>query len=197
MNREPVSAAAVKQALRVQALAARRAAHANLGPTAGDRIATAFLDSVAWAPGQVVAGYWPMGDEADVRPLLERLAGLGCMAALPVVVEKGAALAFRGWRPGAPLEAGSHGTRHPPATAPAVAPDLVLLPLLGFDRWGGRLGYGGGYYDRTLAQLRGTRHMLAVGIAYAAQEVDALPQDGHDQRLDWIVTEEGAREALS
>ena len=197
MNREPVSAAADKQALRLRALAARRAAHANLGQTAGDRIAAAFLGSVAWAPGQVVAGYWPIGDEADVRPLLLRLAGLGCIAALPVVVAKGAALAFRVWQPGTSLETGSHGTRHPPATAPMVFPDLVLLPLLGFDRWGGRLGYGGGYYDRTLAQLRGTGHMQAVGIAYAAQEVDALPQDRHDQRLDWIVTEEGAREALS
>lgn len=197
MTDEHVSADAVKRALRVQALAARRAAHATLGEAAGERIAATFLSAVAWSPGQVVAGYWPMGEEVDVRPLLERLAREGCLAALPVVVAKDRPLVFRRWQPGTALEVGAHGTRHPSAAAAEVVPDLLLLPLLAFDRRGVRLGYGGGYYDRTLAELRATRTVTAVGIAYAAQEFPHLPTDGHDQMLDWIVTELGAREALS
>ncbi len=186
----------MKRALRLQAQDARRDAHARLRRTAGVHIAEAFLAAVAWRPGQVVAGYWPIGDEVDDRPLLERLSRLGCIAALPVVLRKHAALAFRRWAPGDPLEAGPHGTRHPSVAASEVVPDLLLVPLLGFDRRGARLGYGGGYYDRSLESLRARRSVSAVGLGYAAQEFASLPCEGHDQRLDWIVTENGAWEAL-
>jgi 5-formyltetrahydrofolate cyclo-ligase len=190
----PHSVAVLKRNLRIQALAARRAAHATLGETAGKRLSVAFFDGFPQRPGSVVAGYWPMGDEIDIRPLLEGLAAADCLAALPVVVGRNAPLAFRPWQPGAPLEPGAHGTYHPPAEAGKVIPDLILLPLLAFDRQGGRLGYGGGYYDRTLAALRARGQIQAVGVGYAAQELAALPHGRHDQRLDWILTEEGLRE---
>ncbi len=185
-----------KARLRRQASAIRQEAHRQWGETAGPRISSAFFSIVPWTPDQVVAGYWPMAGEADVRPLLEALARRGCPVVLPAVVAKDQPLLFRRWHPGMPLEAGRHGTFHPPPHSPALRPDLLLMPLLAFDRRGGRLGYGGGYYDRTLAALRGERPATAVGIAYAAQEMDALPHEPHDQRLDWVVTETSAREAL-
>ncbi|HEX7008052.1 MAG TPA: 5-formyltetrahydrofolate cyclo-ligase, partial [Alphaproteobacteria bacterium] len=111
------------------------------------------------------------------------------------VVARGRPLVFRRWRPGQTFVAGSLGEPAPPPDAPEVKPELLLVPLLAFDRRGYRLGYGGGYFDRTIAMLRaapdmaGVGGVLAVGLAYAAQEVPALPTEGHDQRLDWIVTE--------
>jgi 5-formyltetrahydrofolate cyclo-ligase len=186
----------IKRTLRLQAQAARRVAHANLAATAGERIAAAFLAGFSGQIGPVVAGYWPMGEEADVRPLLEQLTRRGVIAALPVVVAPHAPLQFRRWVPGDALEAGRHGTRHPFASADIAVPDILLLPLLAFDARGGRLGYGGGYYDRTLEVLRAERgrRITAIGIGYAAQAVDAVPRGRHDQPLDWIVTEDGARE---
>jgi 5-formyltetrahydrofolate cyclo-ligase len=115
---------------------------------------------------------------------------------LPVVIAKNEPLLFRLWRPGMPLEVGRFGTLHPPNDSPLLTPDLVLVPLLAFDRHGDRLGYGGGYYDRTLAALRIERSSRAVGLAYAAQELPELPHQPHDQRLDWIVTEIDVRESL-
>lgn len=139
--------------------------------------------------GAVVAGYWPLGDEIDPRPLMAALAGLGCRLALPVVVARATPLHFRAWAEGDTLEAGPHGTAHPPETAPRLRPDVLLVPLLGFDRGGWRLGYGGGYYDRTLESLRENAQVRAIGLAFAAQEMAAVPRDGHDQPLDAIATE--------
>jgi 5-formyltetrahydrofolate cyclo-ligase len=183
----------MKRALRTQAQMARRAASALLGPGAGDAIARNFMASVPWSVGRIVAGYWPLPDEADVRPLLARLAGEGCITALPAVIEPNVPLKFRQWAPGDALEAGPYGTRHPLAKAPPATPDLLLLPLLAFDGGGNRLGYGAGYFDRTIAALRRVRPLLAVGIAFAAQQMPAVPVEAHDQPLDWIVTEQGAR----
>lgn len=161
---------------------------------AGDAFIPSFA-ALPLAPSLVVAGYWPLGDEADVRPLLAELSARGHVIALPVVLQKDAPLVFRRWSVGQELEQGPHKTVHPPASAEVVEPDLLLVPLLAFDDCGGRLGYGGGYYDRTLAALRGAgKKILAVGVAYAAQQWPALPMDGHDQRLDWVITEQGALE---
>jgi 5-formyltetrahydrofolate cyclo-ligase len=189
------SAAALKRALRVEASAVRGKAHSALAKMAGPRLADVFLHNIPVEAGLVVAGYWPIREEVDVRPLLHRLDTLGCVIALPVVVARDQVLVFRRWRIGSPLEVGRHGTRHPSAVSPVVLPDLLVVPLLAFDSCGSRLGYGGGYYDRTLAALRAERTVLVVGAAYAAQEMVALPRDGHDQRLDWIVTEKAAQEA--
>ncbi len=139
-----------------------------------------------------VSGYWPMGDEFDVRPLMIRLSELGYVCALPVVVARGEALVFRRWQPGDPLVKAKFGMREPNAQAANTVPDILLTPLLAFDDAGRRLGYGGGFYDLTLRGLRAARRIIAVGVAYQAQRVDKVPSDDHDERLDWIVTEERA-----
>jgi 5-formyltetrahydrofolate cyclo-ligase len=182
---------AVKRALRAEAALVRRIAHQALHGVAGPRIAAHALAAPPLRSAAVVSGYWPMAEEADPLPLLDALAAEGRAVALPVVVGRHRPLEFRQWRPGDPLEPGGHGTRHPLAQAAVLVPDLLLVPLLAFDRQGSRLGYGGGYYDRTLAMLRASGPAVAMGLAYAAQEVAALPRDGHDQHLDWVVTEEG------
>jgi 5-formyltetrahydrofolate cyclo-ligase len=179
---------AAKRRLRPEASAARRRARHALAPTAAGRMLAGHAGDLA---GAMVAGYWPIGDEIDPLPLMERLAARGSALALPVVAAAGHALDFRAWRPGAPLEAGPHGTRHPPPAAAAAVPAIVLVPLLAFDRRGFRLGRGGGYYDRTLERLRANAQILAIGLAYAAQEVSEVPRDGRDQRLDRVLTEAG------
>jgi 5-formyltetrahydrofolate cyclo-ligase len=198
-----VDVAARKAEARDAARQVRRAASAGF-PDAGARLA-AFAERVtrdadgapaAGSAALVVAGYWPIADEIDCRPLLAALAVLGCALALPVVAGPGQPLLFRAWAPGAPLETGPHGTRQPGPDAALVRPTVVLVPLLAFDRALYRLGYGGGYYDRTLESLRNRSqvrggYLSAIGLAYAAQEVSAVPRDGKDQRLDAVLTERG------
>jgi len=150
-----------------------------------------FADDLALAPGSVVAGYFPLRDEADPRALMAALSERGHPLALPCVTA-GQPLTFRAWKMGDPMHANprAFNIAEPLATAPAVAPGAVLVPMLAFDSDGHRLGYGGGYYDRTLAGLPNAR---AIGIAYAGQEVPSLPREPHDHPLDMIVTETGLR----
>jgi 5-formyltetrahydrofolate cyclo-ligase len=180
---------ALKKTMRTGALKRRRA----MASDSLARAALALADvALPVAPGAVVAGYWPMADELDPRPLMLRLASeSGSSLALPVVVERDRHLDFRAWTPGDALEAGAHGTWHPLPSAPLVTPSLVLVPLLAFDRRGFRLGYGGGYYDRTLESLRAASHLTTIGVGLGEQEVEAVPHDALDQRLDGIVTEHG------
>jgi 5-formyltetrahydrofolate cyclo-ligase len=180
-----------KAALRA-AMARRRKAAASAADAgvAGGRLADRFEAALALPAGAPVSGYWPIGSEIDVRPLLERLARAGHPLGLPVVEGRGRPLLFRAWRPGEPLEPAGFGLAQPPADRPVVTPRVLLVPLLAFDRAGWRLGYGGGFYDRTLERLRAVEPAtLAVGLAWAAQEVERVPLEPTDQRLDWIVTE--------
>ena len=140
-------------------------------------------------PDGPLAGYWPLGSELDVLPLLAHIHEAGRTAALPVSGPRGTPLTFRAWTPGTPLREGRFGIREPADGAPPAVPAIVLVPLLAFDRRGHRLGYGAGYYDRTLAGLRAGGTVLAVGVGFAAQEVECVPHGPHDQPLDWIVTE--------
>lgn len=184
--------AAAKAALRPRAAAARRQAAAEGGAAAAAGLAGQAGALRRLVPeGAAVAGYFPMGDEIDPLPLLADLRQRGCPLALPVVSAREQPLLFRGWNPGETLEAGPHGTRQPAALAPAVVPALVLVPLLAFDGRGFRLGYGGGYYDRTLERLRCAGTVVAVGLAFADQRVAAVPHAPHDQPLDLILTEAG------
>jgi 5-formyltetrahydrofolate cyclo-ligase len=143
-------------------------------------------------PGAVVALYHPIKDEIDPSPLAAELAARGVVLALPAVVGARAPLAFRRHDWGAPLVRGWRGLHEPPKSAAEVRPDIVVAPLLAYTRAGGRLGYGGGFYDRTLAALRAAGGVTAVGLAYGAQEVDALPNGPLDEALDYIVTEREA-----
>ncbi len=168
--------------------AARLDASADAGERLADNFVAAMADMGVAAGG--VSGYWPIAGEIDVRPLMTRLLELGFVCALPVVTGPEAPLSFRRWRPGQALVRGPFGTRHPESGAPSLRPDIVLAPLLAFDDRGTRLGWGGGYYDRTIDALLRQGPVLAVGVAFAAQRVDAVPHEPNDRRLDWIVTEE-------
>jgi 5-formyltetrahydrofolate cyclo-ligase len=186
-----VDPVAGKRTLRELARSKRRAA-AALGSEAGERLRESFLSALPLPPAQVVAGYWPIPEEIDVRPLMTYLHLSGHVLALPVVMARDEPLIFRQWRPSLPLNPGVYGIPVPGAEAPELTPGVLLVPLLAFDGEGRRLGYGAGYYDRTLATLRAGGDILAIGAAYAAQRMDSLPEEAADQRLDWVVTEEGA-----
>ena len=142
------------------------------------------------AASDVIAGYWPMADEIDVCGLITRLFEDGHAVALPVVVGKAEPLIFRRWQPGMALEEGAFGTQHPGPGQPEESPGCLIVPLLAFDRRGYRLGWGAGFYDRTLAGLRLTGLVIAVGVAFHAQQVDRVPQTPKDRQLDWIVTDQ-------
>ena len=202
MSADPVASPVQdeKRALRVAAKATRAGAAAAdraaaVGRAGGSPAAEAlrdrFLAEVPLAAGQVVSGYWPMGDEMDPRPLMEALAARGHRLALPVLRGAGRPLDFRAWRPGDALVPAGFGTREPPAQAELLAPQLLLVPLLAFDAAGFRLGYGGGFYDRSLAVLREANDILAVGLAFATQQVARVPREATDQSLDLVVTEQG------
>ncbi|HQZ13791.1 MAG TPA: 5-formyltetrahydrofolate cyclo-ligase [Devosia sp.] len=180
-----------KAALR--ATAHRRRAAIYSGERAGAARAAAehFHAGVTLAPGEIVAAYWPIRDELDCRPVLTQLVDSGQPVCLPVVLGDELPLELRLWEEGAPLFPSGFGTLAPAETAPVVAPDVVLMPLLGFDKHGTRLGYGGGYYDRTLAMLEKPPRL--IGFAFAVQEVDFVPRESHDVPLDGVVTEAGYR----
>lgn len=182
-----------KARVRAMARDARDALSSGLGAAAATGVAARFMTSPVLADhagsGSVVAGYLPIGSEIDPRLLMDRVAGNGAALCLPVVVERGEPLVFRRWLPGDRLEPSAFGTMAPPGSAETLVPDVVLVPMLAFDRGGHRIGYGGGYYDRTLARLRAGGDVLAVGLAFSGQVRDDLPVGPNDSRLDWIVTE--------
>lgn len=183
-------AAEKKAALRRRALATRLE---KADPKAADAVAGNALDALTFTPRDIVSVYVAMRAELDPAPLASALDARGVTLALPVVEAKGAPLVFRRWRPGDALASGSLGTRHPKPDAESLRPTIVFAPLLAFDADGYRLGYGGGYYDRTLGLLRKQGPLLAVGLAYAFQEVSALPHMSYDAPLDCVVTENGVR----
>ena len=177
-----------KAALRAAAKR-RRAEAAAARPEAGAALAERVLASVPPPAGAAVSCYWPMGSEIDTRPLMTALHGRGHAIGLPVMEGQGRPLLLRAWTPGLALEPGGFGTEIPGAEADEVIPDYLLVPLLAFDRAGYRLGYGGGFYDRTLQKLRASGPRLAVGVAFAGQALPSVPREATDERLDWIVTE--------
>jgi 5-formyltetrahydrofolate cyclo-ligase len=178
---------AAKTEARQRGLAARAAGDHRLGM----RLAGHVLAALPPPPRTVVAGYWPLRDEIDPRPLMLALAGRGHVLALPVAGRRGTALAFRRFAFGDALEAGPFGTRHPGPDSPALVPDWLLVPLVAFDAAGGRVGHGAGYYDRTLAVLRAGQPVVALGIGYAAQRQPRVPVGEDDAPLDAIATEAG------
>ncbi len=179
-----------KRALRVRMEAVRDEA-AKRAPDAADVVARTFLSERV---PRVVSGTCPMRSELDPRPLMRRLEAMGAKLALPRTGPRGTPLTFHHWASDTVLVSGRFGVTEPPPDSPVVTPDLVLVPLLAFDRRGNRLGYGAGYYDRTLRALRSNGPVRAIGLAYAAQEVERVPTGPSDERLDAILTE---RELIS
>jgi 5-formyltetrahydrofolate cyclo-ligase len=155
------------------------------------RLGLAFLTPPP-LKGAVVSGFAPMAGEFRIWPLLRRLHADGYRLALPVMQGKGNPLLFRAWSPGDAMDSGVWGIADPKAVKPTLEPDILIAPLLAFDRRGGRLGYGGGFYDRTLQGLRAHKAVIAVGLAFEGQEVDAVPHLDYDQRLDWVLQPSGA-----
>jgi 5-formyltetrahydrofolate cyclo-ligase len=144
---------------------------------------------IAIKPGIVVSGFSSLKSEINPVPLMRKLADQGAQLALPVVAGKGQPLIMRAWSFGEPLDSGVWGIREPKADAPEVAPDILIVPLLAFDRRGNRVGYGAGYYDMTIAKLRAMKPTVAIGIAFAAQEIAEVPVTPRDARLDLVLTE--------
>jgi 5-formyltetrahydrofolate cyclo-ligase len=178
-----VTLAEVKAAARAEAFARRKAAFAGRSARDADLLASVLRDHA----GHVLSGYMPMRTEIDPLPAMAAHRG---QAGVPVIIGKGQPLMFRSWTPDAAMVAGEFGALVP-ADGGWVTPQVLIVPLLAFDRRGYRLGYGGGFYDRTLKSLRATGPVTAIGFGFAAQEVAEVPTGDTDQLLDLIVTEHG------
>ena len=180
-----------KSALRADAKTRRKMAHEAHGATANTQLRTHGLDFLTLPSRPVVSGFFAIGDEINPLPLLMSLHLRGVRLALPAMLGKGKPLLMRAWAPGEPLATATWGIQEPLGDSVVLEPDVVLVPLLAFDGQGYRLGYGGGFYDRTLAGLRAKKSIVAVGLAYDEQKVDAVPHESYDERLDWVLTPSG------
>lgn len=178
-----------KSRIRREGLARRAETPEPLREAFADRLALQGVELARRAIVRTVGVFWPIGTEPDTRLLLAALDYHDFVAALPVAGPVGTPLTFRRWREGEPLVQGAMRIPEPAASLPEVAPDLLFVPCAAFDRRGYRAGYGGGYYDATLAALRARRPIPAIGVAYAVQEVAEIPEEPHDQPLDLILTE--------
>lgn len=177
--------------MRLAAKSRRAAAFVQHGRLAGERLAAHGIGFAMPPPQASVSAFLAIGDEIDPTPLAVRLRAEGRVVGLPVMIGKGKPLLFRRWEDGDALAETTWGIREPLAEAPLVLPDVMLVPLLAFDRRGYRLGYGGGFYDRTLAVLRETMAVITIGLAYDELEVDGVPHCDYDERLDWVLTPSG------
>jgi 5-formyltetrahydrofolate cyclo-ligase len=177
-----------KADLRAAALAKRDALSDSRRAAAAEAVGKRGLP-IEIVPGAVVSGYSPIRSEIDPVPLMRKLAALGARLALPAVMARGKSLAFRAWSPDDRLMLGPLGILEPSPAATELIPDVMLVPLAAFDRLGHRIGYGAGHYDYTLAHLRKTKAIAAIGVAFAAQEIAAVPALSHDVALDYVLTE--------
>jgi 5-formyltetrahydrofolate cyclo-ligase len=178
----------VKARLRGEALARREALSAEVRAAASQAVAARPFP-VGISAATVASGFMPMKSEINPIPLMRRLADAGARLALPVVAGRGKPLIMRAFAFGQPLASGVWGIREPKPDAPEVLPDVLIVPLLAFDRSGYRIGYGAGYYDLTIAALRKQKAIIALGVAFAAQEIAHVPKTARDARLDLVLTE--------
>jgi len=181
-----------KAELRAAAQARRDAMSADVRKRAAEAIAAREFP-LAIAPGAIVSGFIPLKSEISPLPLMQKLNEAGAQLALPAIAGRGKPLIMRAWAWGEPLDRGQWGIREPRTEAVVVEPDILVVPLLAFDRTGHRIGYGAGYYDRTIGRLRAIKPVTAIGLAFAAQEVPKIPATERDARLDLVLTE---REAI-
>ena len=183
-----MSDAPSKADLRATALAARDALSDEQRAAAAQAIAARGLP-VEIARGAIVSGYSPIRSELDPLPLMQKLAARGARLALPVILARGKSLAFRAWSPDDRMMLGPLGILEPSPAATELVPDIMLVPLAAFDRAGHRIGYGAGHYDYTLAHLRKAKAIVAIGIGFAVQEIEAIPALAHDVALDYVLTD--------
>ena len=180
-----------KQQLREQALKHR--ARINLNDEDISAATDLFFDHIAPKPADIIAAYYPKDREFDPLGILERWIERGGTACLPVIEKGSRILSFHNWTPSTDMTIGAYDIAEPANQSAPLTPNIIIAPMLAFDRAGRRLGYGGGYYDATLANLRGQGDVTAIGIAYSSQAVlFSLPHEEHDQTLDWILTPQGA-----
>jgi 5-formyltetrahydrofolate cyclo-ligase len=187
---EAKSIADQKRELREAAIARRDLMPPDDRVRAARKIAASPLP-IGVPKGVIVSGFSPIKTEFNPLPLMRVLAKAGARLALPKVMGRGKPLSLRAWSIGEPLIAGVWGIREPGPEAPEVEPDILLVPFAAFDRAGYRIGYGAGYYDMTLSALRAKKKTIAIGVGFALQEVEKVPVEAHDQRLDYILTEAG------
>jgi 5-formyltetrahydrofolate cyclo-ligase len=187
----------IKRDLRARCIKARNALVPEQRRAAAAAIASIGLEFAQAGRGAIVSSFSRMGAEIDPALLVRRLFDEGYRICLPVVQPRGNPLVFRAWAPGDHLVPRVWGILEPVDTAPIVEPDLLLVPLLAFDAAGRRLGYGAGYYDRTIERLRRLKPVLAIGLAYDSQELAEVPTTPRDQVLDWVLTPSGARRATT
>ena len=185
---QPATVETLKSQIRRDAIARRDALPAAERQAAAETIATRPLPA-AIKPGVIVSGFMPMRTEINPLPLLRRLAEAGAQLALPAIAGRGKPLTMRAWKFGDPLKSGQWDIREPMPEAPTVEPDILMVPLLAFDRAGHRVGYGAGYYDMTITRLRGMKPVIAIGLAFAAQELGEIPTTPRDAALDLVLTE--------
>lgn len=183
------SAGPGKDALRQQAFAKRDKLSKDWRQRASEAIADRVLELPILMHLQPIGSYWPIRSEVDTRPILEGLAARGQIVALSQI--RHPHLSWREWQPGNAMVHGGFGVQEPGPDAPEVFPRALLMPLAGFDRFGNRLGYGKGHFDRSIAELSRQHPLLTIGLAFSVQEIDAVPVEPHDQPLDFIVTEIG------
>ncbi|MBA1155851.1 5-formyltetrahydrofolate cyclo-ligase [Microvirga mediterraneensis] len=177
----------LKERLRGEVFARRDALDKDFRHEAARRIAESALGFPDLKDVTPVGGYWPIRSEVDPRPLMEALIERGQDVALSQILHPH--LSWRQWQPGDVLVKGGFGVREPGPDAPEVFPKALLVPLVAFDRRGGRIGYGKGHFDRAIAALETQHPVLTIGLAYAVQEIDEVPVEPHDRRLDMIITE--------
>jgi 5-formyltetrahydrofolate cyclo-ligase len=177
----------IKEALRTEGLALRDALTPDFRKAASQAIAERVLELPELATPGIVSAYWPIRSEVDPRPLLDALDVRGVALALPRVSHP--FLSFHAWRPGEPLQLMGFGVSEPMDDAPAVLPDVLLMPLARFDRALNRIGYGKGHFDRAIAGLTERKPILTIGLAFSVQETEMIPVEDHDRRLDLVATE--------
>lgn len=180
-----------KSALRAQALAARATLKPGERAEAAQEVSRQFFSVLQPRPVDIVAAYWAIRDELECQPILVRLMEANHTVVLPAVNGRDQPLDMRVWEQGTPLFEAGFGTLAPSPLAPRAEPDIVLVPLLGFDSQGTRLGYGGGFYDRTLASMSAKPKL--IGLAFAVQELPLIPREAHDYPLDAVITEAEVR----
>jgi 5-formyltetrahydrofolate cyclo-ligase len=178
----------MKAELRREAIARRDALPADARRDAAEAIA-AWKFPLAIGPRTIVSGFMPLKSEISPLPLMKKLVASGAQLALPAIAGRGKPLIMRLWKFGEDLDRGQWNIREPKPEAAEVEPDILLVPLLAFDRTGHRIGYGAGYYDMTIAGLRARKPIVAIGLGFAAQEVPAVPATPRDARLDFVLTE--------